>query len=117
MIKKATTFIIALYFLKMMLVLTNSMPITNNDKEIIKIFYIYYLIWVHQNKIQILFNSGNKVNTMSFNYIKKIVLKIWKTNVKAKKIASFALKNMRLVIADFHVEDEVGRPSIFRKYS
>lgn len=45
------------------------------------------------------------------------MLKIWKTNVKAKKIDSFALKNMRLVIADFHVEDEVGRPSIFRKYS
>ena len=60
-------------------------------------------------------DSGNKVNTMSSAYIKRLGLKTWKTNVKAQKITGSALKTFKMVIANFQVEDKGGRPRFFQE--
>ena len=62
------------------------MPVTDSGKEIlIRVPYIYYLVRFQEKKeyVKALLNIGNKVNIMSFAYIKKLGFKIWITNVKA----------------------------------
>ena len=60
-----------------------------------------------------MFDSGSKVNAMSLAYTKKLHLKIQKTNVRAKKISGSVLETFGMVIADFQVEDNCGRPRFF----
>lgn len=60
---------------------------TNVAKEILKhMFCIYYFVQFHNNKIQTLFNSRSKVNTINLNYIQKLGLIIQKTNIRAQKL-------------------------------
>ena len=58
-------------------------------------------------------NSGSRDNAMSPAYVKRLGLKARKTNVKAQKIDGSALKTFGMVIADFQVEDKVGRSRFF----
>lgn len=70
-----------------MLVLTTFILLTwNGDKKVIfkKMFHIYYLIQVHHNKIQVLFNIGNEVNVMIPNYAQNLSFIICKTNIGAE---------------------------------
>ena len=60
-------------------------------------------------------NTGNKVNTMTLAYAKRLGLKTWKTNVEAQKSDGFALKIFGMVIADFQIEDKGGRPKFFQE--
>ena len=60
-------------------------------------------------------DSGSEINTMSPSYTKKLSLKTWKNNVGAQKIDGSALKTFWMVIADFQVEDKVGRPRFFQE--
>ena len=46
-------------------------------------------------------------------YAKRLSLKTRKTNVGAQKIDRSALETLRIVIADFQVEDKGGRPRFF----
>ena len=43
----------------------------DNDEEVIKISYIYYLIKFQKSQIKALFARDSKVNIMNFGYIKK----------------------------------------------
>ena len=52
---------------------------------------------------------------MSSNYAKELGFKIRKTNVEAQKIDNSTLKILKMVIADFQVENKVGRPKFFQK--
>ena len=52
---------------------------------------------------------------MSPAYVERLGLKAWKTNVGAQKIDGSALKTFGMVIADFQVEDKVGRPRFFQE--
>ena len=52
---------------------------------------------------------------MSSAYIKKLCLKPWKINVRGQKIDGSTLKIFRLVIADFQVDNKVGKPRLFQK--
>ena len=44
------------------------MLITNSNKKIIKISYIYYLVQFQEEQIRVLFNSSSKVNTINPNF-------------------------------------------------
>ena len=70
---------------------------------------------VHQDKVRAFLNSGCEVNVMRPDYVRKLGLKIRKTIVGAKKIDGFSLDTFGMVIANFQVEDKVGRPRCFRK--
>ena len=52
---------------------------------------------------------------MSPAYIKRLGLKAWKTNVGAQKIDGSALQIFKMVIADFQVEDKIGKPKFFQE--
>ena len=60
-------------------------------------------------------NNGSKVNAINPALIRKLGLYIQKTNVGAQKIDGSALKTFEIVIADFKLEDKVGRPRFFQK--
>ena len=49
-----------------------------DDKKIKfeKMLYIYYLIWIYQDKICALFYNGNKIYIINFSYSKKLDLRI-----------------------------------------
>ena len=47
--------------------------------------------------------------------MQNLVLKIWKTNIKAQKIYGSALETFGIVIAEFQMENKVGRPRFFQK--
>lgn len=55
----------------LVLFLTIFIPVINNiNKKVIfkNIFYIYYLIQFHEDKIRALLNSDNKINTINLDY-------------------------------------------------
>lgn len=89
----------------------------NSDKKVMleKIPCIYYLICFQEDQEQIkaLLNSGNKVNVISLVYIKKLGLKIWKTNVGVQKINGSIFKTFKIVIANIQIKDKVGRSRFF----
>ena len=95
--------------------MANSILVTDSSKEIMKMLYIYYLVWFQENQIKTLLNSGNKIKTISLCYTKKWVLKILKTNIKTQKIDSSTLKTFKIVIINFKKEDKIGRPRFFQK--
>ena len=52
---------------------------------------------------------------MSPVYIKKLGFKTWNINVKAQKIDGSTFKTLKMIIADFWVEDKGGRLKFFQK--
>ena len=52
---------------------------------------------------------------MTPGYTSKLGLKVRPTNVKAKKIDGSTLKTFGMVLANFQVEDKLGRPWFFKK--
>ena len=65
---------------KLVSILAISMPVVKSNEEIIfeRIQYIYYLVWfsISQKQVNVLFNTGNKVNIINFGFIKKLSFKI-----------------------------------------
>lgn len=66
-----------------------------------QMFYIYYLIYFKENKIQALINLNYKVNVMILRYTLKLSLKIHSINVEAQKINSFIFKIFKIVLSSF----------------
>ena len=52
---------------------------------------------------------------MNPDFIRKLGLKVQKTNIGAQKIDGFALETFGIEIADLQMEDKVGRPRFFQK--
>ena len=77
------------------------MLVINNNKKIVRILYIYYLICIYQNKIWDLFINKSKINIMNPKFAWKLSFKAQKTNIRVQKINSFALKTFKPVIANF----------------
>ena len=101
---------------KLALVLATSVPVTDTSgKEVTKVTCIHYSIWFWENQEQVraLLDSGSKINTMISAFVRKLRLYIQKTNVKAQKIDGSALKTFEMVIADFHIEDNIDRSRFF----
>ena len=48
-------------------------------------------------------------------YVKKLSFKTRKTNIRAQKIDGFTLQTFGMVIADFQIEDKVGKSRFFQK--
>ena len=92
------------------------LPITDSDKKIIRVSFIYYLIWVNQDKIWALLNNSSMINTMSFKCNQKLGFKIWKIIVRAQKIKGSVIKIFEMVIANFPIKDKVDKPKFFQKF-
>lgn len=77
--------------------------------------YIYYLLYIHNNKVWTLFDNINKVNAMRLDYGQELDFKIWKTNIETHKIDGSILETFGLIIADFQIKNKVNKPQYFSK--
>ena len=108
---------------KLLSVSATSALVTGGSKEAQKVIlnrvpYIYYPMQfgkVKRATIWALINSSSKVNTITPAYAKQLGLQVWKTNVGAQKIDGSLLRNFRMVIAGFQVEDKLGRTWFFQE--
>ena len=92
------------------------MPVTKTSgKEIVRVLYIHYPVQFQEKQVKALLDSGSKVNAMSPADAKRLDLKTQKTNVGDQTIDSSTLETFGMVIADFQVEDEGGRPRFFQE--
>ena len=67
-IKKVTILNLAKNLQNQLVVLVISVSVIDGDEKFVREPYIYFLIWVNQDKIWALFNNKNKVNAMRPNY-------------------------------------------------
>ena len=58
-------------------------------------------------------DNGSEVNVTNLNYTEKLGFKVGKTNVGAQKINNSTLETFEMVIANFQMEDKVGKPRFF----
>ena len=100
---------------KLVSVSATFVPMTGGDKKIVRVPYIYYPVRFQEKQVRALLNSDSKVNAMNPNYLQKLGLKIWKTNIGAQKIDGSALETFEIIIANFQVEDKASRPRFFQK--
>ena len=88
-----------------------------SSKKVTKMRCIHYPVWFQESQEQVkaLLNGDSEVNAISSTFVRKLGLHIQKINFGAQKIDGSALKIFGIMIADFSVENKVGRPSFFQK--
>ena len=102
-------------FKKQVLVSATSVLVTNNGKKVVGVSCIQYFVYFYKSQINFLFDSGSKVNAVNLNYAWKLGFKIKKTNIKAQKINGSIVEIFKIGIANFLVEDKIGRLKFFQK--
>ena len=65
--------------------------------------------------VRALIDSGSEVNAMTPAYASKLGLRVRHTNVGAQKIDGSTLQTFEMVLADFQVEDKLGKARFFQK--
>ena len=108
---------------KLVSVSANFLSVTETSKKddmVLKcVFYIYYLVQFKKNRketqVQALIVSSSKVNAMIPAYASRLYLRVCHTNVRAQKIDGFIFQTFRMVLADFQVEDKLGRAWFFQE--
>ena len=90
---------------------------TYKEVTIERVPCIYYLLYFRKDSIGIraLVDSSSEINTMTPAYAAKLGLKVRKTDIKAQKIDGSNLETFGMVLADFQVEDKLGRARFFQK--
>ena len=89
---------------KQVLVLVTSTSMTGLRKKTLEsVSYIYYLIQFKKDteEVQVLINSENEVNIMTFTYIKKLGLRIHESDIRAQEIDRSILEIYDMVITGF----------------
>ena len=79
--------------------------------------YIYYLLCFLKDNagVRALVDLGSEVNAMTPANAAKLGFKIRKTDIGAQKIDGSTLKTFEMVLADFQVEDKLGRAWFFQE--
>ena len=88
-------------------------------KEALKrVPYIYYPVQfegTNETQIQALIDSGSEVNAMTQAYTSRLGLWACHTNVGAQKIDGSTLQTFGMVLANFRMEDKLGRTRFFQE--
>ena len=71
--------------------------------------------WKNTADIRALIDSDSEVNAMTPAYTSKLGLRVRHTDVRAQKIDSFTLQLFGMVLANFQVEDQLGRTRFFQE--
>ena len=58
---------------------------------------------------------GSKINAITSAYAKQLGPSVQKTDVRAQKNDSSLLKTFEIVIADFQIEDKLGKIQFFQE--
>ena len=69
----------------------------------------------NKTQIQALIDSSSEVNAMILAYTLRLRLQARHTNIKAQKIDGSTLQTFRIVLADFQVEDKLGKARFFQE--
>ena len=88
---------------KLVSILATSVLLTDSGEKVVRVPYIYYLIWFQkdQEQVRALLNSGSEVYAMKPALAQKLLLHIQKTNIGAQKIGGSIFKILKMVIANF----------------
>ena len=78
---------------------------------------IYYPLRFRKDTtgVRALVDSGSEVNAITPVYAAKLGLQVRRTDIGAQKIDSSTLETFGMVLADFQVEDKLGRARFFQK--
>ena len=90
---------------------------TNKEVTLERVLCIHYPLRFQKDIacVRALVNLSSEVNAMTPTYAAKLGFKVRKTDIKAQKIDSFILKTFGIVLADFQVEDKLGRARFFQE--
>ena len=90
---------------------------TNKEVTLKQVPYIHYPLRFRKDTIGIiaLVDSGSEVNAMTPTYATKLGLKVPKTDIGAQKIDGSTLETFGMILADFQVEDKLGRARFFQE--
>ena len=85
-----------------------------------RIPYIHYPVQfdgTNKTQVQALIDSGGEVNAMTPAYTSTLGLRARHTNIGAQKIDGSTLQMFEMILADFQVEDKLGKARFFKKLS
>ena len=76
---------------------------------------IYYPLHFQKDNadVRALIDSGSEVNAMTPAYLSKLGLKVYHTNVGTQKINKFILEIFEMVLANFQIENKLGRAQFY----
>ena len=104
---------------KLVSVLANFLSLNETNKKVTleRVPYIHYLLRFRKDTagVRALVDLGSEVNAMTPVYSAKLGLQVRKTDIGAQKIDGFTLKTFGMVLADFQVEDKLGRVRFFHE--
>lgn len=80
-----------------------------NEIKLIKVLYIYYLIYFKKDKIWAIINFDSKVNAIISAYTAKLDLMIQKININTQKFGIFTLQIFEIVLANFWVKNKLEK--------
>lgn len=80
-----------------------------------RVLYIYHLphFWKDLRKTRAFIDLSSKINAMTLAYVAKLGLKAQKIDIRIQKIDGSTLNTFGMVLADFQVEDKLGRTWFF----
>ena len=108
-------------FKKLVLVLATSFSVTETSKEddvtLEQVPCVYYPLRFQKGTadIRALIDSGSEINAMTRAYASKLGLQVYHSNVGAQKIDGSTLQMFGIVLANFQVEDKLGRTRFFQE--
>ena len=76
---------------------------------------VHYLFRFKKKEVQALIDSGSEVNAMTPAYASRLSLQVHRTNIGAQKIDGSILETFGIILANFQVEDKLGRARFFQK--
>ena len=104
---------------KLVSVLATFSSVTETNKKVTlkRIPCIYYPLRFRKDTegVRALVDLGSKVNAMTLTYAAKLGLKVQKTDIGAQKIDGSTLETFGMILADFQVEDKLGRARFFQE--
>ena len=102
---------------KLVSVSTTFMSMAGPREEALKcvpcIHYLVQFEGTNETQVQTLIDSNNVVNAMTPTYTSRLGLRARHTNVGAQKIDGSIFQTFGMVLADFQVEDKLGKARFF----
>ena len=106
---------------KLVSVLATSSSVTEASKEdhvtLERVLFVYYPLRFQKDTVDVraLIDSGSEVNAMTPAYASKLGLRVCHTDIGAQKIDGSTLQTFGMVLANFRMEDKLGRTRFFQE--
>ena len=90
---------------------------TNKEVTLERVPCIHYPLRFRKDTVGVraLVDSDSEVNAMTPVYAAKLGLQVRRTDIRAQRIDSSTLETFGMVLADFQVEDKLGRARFFQE--